>query len=621
MKNIILLLVIGLSVVSIYPQKLNESFESSTFPPAGWTIQTFGGSGWSRQLNGTTPVPGWTGGTITTPSNGGNAVAFCTYSNTPSFNEQWLITPQIQNIQATDTLYFAMRRQFQFADTIEIWISENTNSVTDFIPVYFFAFNAATDTNWFLYTVPIGQFINPGANVYLAFVEILEDNLTNGGAISIDLVSVSGGTSTYPSTIQLSKTYTFADPTKSSSYRLIGLPGNNNLSVTTFFNTGTHKKDWNVFYDDGSEPINLTEFNGQALFNFTPGKGFWALSRNSVNVSRQVNTVALTGDAFNIPLHSGWNIISNPFEKNVSLADIRNANTLPNAVIHAFSGNFTQPTTMVPYEGYYFLNPDGRGSLAIPYPFGTSLPKTNEYPSFVSDESLKLKLSSAEFSSEVMIGFDVTASNDYDDKDYFAPPGNFEELGIRLVNNNLSTLYKQLFIEHRHEIGEGQSFELQIKNTTNQKAKLVVNGIEKFAVNEVYLVDERLKKFYDLKVQNEIEISGSHKNNEFNLLIGNEDFIKTYKDNNTPTEFILYQNYPNPFNPTTFIRYQVPEKANVSVKIYDVLGNLIKVLADEIKDKGYYEVEFDGSALSSGIYLYEFESGSTRSIKKMTLLK
>ncbi|HSP87036.1 MAG TPA: T9SS type A sorting domain-containing protein, partial [Ignavibacteriaceae bacterium] len=317
----------------------------------------------------------------------------------------------------------------------------------------------------------------------------------------------------------------------------------------------------------------------------------------------------------------GWNIISNPFEKPVSLADIRNANALPNAIIHAFSGGFTQPTTMAPYEGYYFLNPDERGSLSIPYPFGTSLPKTNEEPYFLSEKNLKLNLSSGEFSSDVKIGFDETANNNYDVKDYFAPPGNFEEVGIRLVNNDFSTNYKQLFIEHRKEIGEGQSFEIQIKNITNKKANLIVSGIEKFTEQEIYLVDERLKKFYNLKTQNQIEISGSHQNSKYSLLIGNEDFIKIYKENYSPTEFALYQNYPNPFNPTTFIRYQVPEKEHVSIRVYDILGNLVKILVDEIKEEGYYETQFDGSGLSSGIYIYKFESGSVSSIKKMTLLK
>ncbi|MDO8549948.1 MAG: hypothetical protein Q7S39_07360, partial [Ignavibacteria bacterium] len=483
MKKIILLFT--LFIISVYPQKLSESFESTTFPPSGWTTQFFGGSGWSRETTGTIP-PGWSNGSITTPSGGGSAVAYCTYdyNSTTEFNDQWLITSQILSVQQTDTLYFVMRRQFQYADTLEIWVSQSTNSINDFTYIGSFLFSTTTDTNWFLYKAPVGQFVNPGANIYIAFREYVTDNITNGGALSIDLVSVSGGTSNYPSTIQLSKSYTFGDVTKNTSYRLIGLPGNNNLPISSF-TSGTHKKDWNVFYDNGAEPIALLEFNGQATFNFTPGKGFWALSRNPITVpAQQVNTVTLTGDAFSISLHNGWNIISNPFEKNVNVADIRAANGLAqNAIFHNFNGSFPAggATTMVPYEGYYFFNDGTHPTLDIPYPFTSNLPKTNEQPYFLSEESLKLKLSSDEFSSEIMIGFETSASNDYDDMDYFAPPGNFEELRINLVNKNLSTSYKQLFIEHRPEIGEGQLFELQIKNTTNKNANLSINGIERFA--------------------------------------------------------------------------------------------------------------------------------------------
>ncbi|RPI67782.1 MAG: T9SS C-terminal target domain-containing protein [Ignavibacteriales bacterium] len=276
---------------------------------------------------------------------------------------------------------------------------------------------------------------------------------------------------------------------------------------------------------------------------------------------------------------------------------------------------------MAPYEGYYFMNPDGRGSISIPYPFGSNLPKENTVPNLISSQNLKLKLSSSDFSSEVTVGFDETAKNDYDNMDYFAPPGNFEELNIRLINENLSTSYKQLFIEHRSEIGDGQSFNVQIKNSNGKNAKLSVEGIENFAEHEVYLVDERLKKFYNLNEKNEINISGNYENSEFKLLIGSQGFINNYKVISAPVEFALHQNYPNPFNPVTLIRYQVPQKEHVSVKVYDIIGNLVKVLVDETKDEGYYEAEFDGTSLSSGIYLYEFISGPVRSIKKMTLIK
>jgi hypothetical protein len=592
----------------IFLDDMNGDNSIAGLEARGWIVLDNDGGG-------TTPT--WFQGNETVfpafegPSNGYVASNFEGANGT--LIDHWLISPQINYLMG-DTLYFYLRSPadgVDFPDSLTVLFSQNgSTNLADFTsigkllsPINGWAPFFAT----FNYTGPLRFALR-----YLMF-----DGGENGSSsyyIGIDYVIV------VRSTITLNKSYAFGDPTKNSSYRLIGLPGNVNASPTQFI-TGTQKKDWNIFHDNGASTNFFEEFNGSEKFNFGSGRGFWALSKNPINVSRKVNTVQLAFDnSYSIDLHDGWNIITNPFEKNVNLADISNANG-GGIVFHAFNGNFSQPITMVPYEGYYFNNATNLQSLKIPYPFTSSLPKTNEQPYFLSNESLKLKLGSEEFSSEIMVGFEHSASNDYDYMDYFAPPGNFEELNIRLVNNNLSTSYKQLFIEHRSEIGEGQSFELLIKNTTNKKANLIVNGIEKFAEYEIYLVDERLKKFYNLKIQNEIEISGNHQNNEFSLLIGNQNFIKTYKDNYTPKEFALYQNYPNPFNPNTFIRYQVPEKEHVYIKIYDVLGKLIKVLVDEIKVEGYYEVAFDGSALSSGIYLYEFESGSTRSFKKMTLLK
>ncbi len=96
--------------------------------------------------------------------------------------------------------------------------------------------------------------------------------------------------------------------------------------------------------------------------------------------------------------------------------------------------------------------------------------------------------------------------------------------------------------------------------------------------------------------------------------------VKEYY-NNFPKEFNLSQNYPNPFNPTTTITYQVPEISFVTLKIYDVLGNEIATLVNEEKPAGSYEVEFDASSLSSGIYFYKLQSGSFIQTKKMILLK
>ncbi|MFN3871709.1 MAG: T9SS type A sorting domain-containing protein [Ignavibacterium sp.] len=92
-----------------------------------------------------------------------------------------------------------------------------------------------------------------------------------------------------------------------------------------------------------------------------------------------------------------------------------------------------------------------------------------------------------------------------------------------------------------------------------------------------------------------------------------------------PTEFSLNQNYPNPFNPSTKIKFSIPnvgsELAQTVLKVYDILGNEVATLVNEERPAGVYEVEFNASQLSSGIYFYKLSSGSFTEIKKMTLIK
>lgn len=85
--------------------------------------------------------------------------------------------------------------------------------------------------------------------------------------------------------------------------------------------------------------------------------------------------------------------------------------------------------------------------------------------------------------------------------------------------------------------------------------------------------------------------------------------------------FSLEQNYPNPFNPTTSIEYQVSANENVTLKVYDLLGNEIITLVNEQKSPGIYETSFDASQLSSGVYFYKLNNGGYTQTKKMLLLK
>jgi hypothetical protein len=91
--------------------------------------------------------------------------------------------------------------------------------------------------------------------------------------------------------------------------------------------------------------------------------------------------------------------------------------------------------------------------------------------------------------------------------------------------------------------------------------------------------------------------------------------------NNIPEEFSLSQNYPNPFNPVTLIKYQLPQSAYTSIKLYDQLGREARVLYEGEHQAGYYQLSIDGRNLASGIYFCRIETEGFSKVIKMSLIK
>jgi hypothetical protein len=96
--------------------------------------------------------------------------------------------------------------------------------------------------------------------------------------------------------------------------------------------------------------------------------------------------------------------------------------------------------------------------------------------------------------------------------------------------------------------------------------------------------------------------------------------------NNTIKSYELSQNYPNPFNPSTVIEYSIPQESRVRINIYNVIGQKITTLVDEMKKPGNYEITWNATYLSSGVYFYSINTTGNKgesftSIKKMILLK
>jgi hypothetical protein len=159
------------------------------------------------------------------------------------------------------------------------------------------------------------------------------------------------------------------------------------------------------------------------------------------------------------------------------------------------------------------------------------------------------------------------------------------------------------------------------------------NGIyRKFAVSdstESYSLSGLVPGTYDL-FANRIGYTSASKT--VTLGSSNLDTINFYLDtagligihpigSPVPDKFVLYQNYPNPFNPTTKIRFALDKNSHVRLMIYDILGREISLLVDGNLFKGEYEMDFNASALPSGIYFYKLSTEYSSVTKKMVVLK
>lgn len=99
------------------------------------------------------------------------------------------------------------------------------------------------------------------------------------------------------------------------------------------------------------------------------------------------------------------------------------------------------------------------------------------------------------------------------------------------------------------------------------------------------------------------------------------------KNSELPKDYALYQNYPNPFNPSTKIEYSLPKESKVKIEIYNSLGQMVKLLTDEVKSAGHYQVNFNGTSFASGVYIFRInalpvDGGSVfNSARRMILMK
>ncbi len=335
------------------------------------------------------------------------------------------------------------------------------------------------------------------------------------------------------------------------------------------------------------------------LFN---GFGYWmkfsgsnSASTNGTYIAQQI-----------IPVSTGWNLIG-------SITDSVPANTIE-----------ASGTTIL-------TNPFGYSSTG--YYVATSIQPGNAYWIKVTqDGQLVLKQTPAMSASRV----EAETRN-------AVPPRQYHEGFNQLIVRDASSNVRTLFFTSRADLNL-DNYELpppppagimDVRFGSNRMMEAPMRDIEKAISLLVSSAEYPLTISWKIKEKSSLAkllISGkevsldkddvtniAHPTSQIELRLQSQN-------NDLPTEFVLDQNYPNPFNPNTVIRYQIPQvgaihKEPVQLNVYNLLGQMVATLVDEVQEAGYKSVEWNASNYPSGIYYYRLVVGEFNSTKKLLIMK
>ena len=165
----------------------------------------------------------------------------------------------------------------------------------------------------------------------------------------------------------------------------------------------------------------------------------------------------------------------------------------------------------------------------------------------------------------------------------------------------------------------GNAFDADFQISSQTESISVTKTLKENGGQWNYLTSISLKNSGNISIKINDNASGNVVPDAFRIIRSGN--ITSVEPTEIPNDFIIYQNYPNPFNPATTIKFRINSRQNVSIKVYDILGNEIATLVNEVKEIGSYEVNFNGENLASGVYFYRVITEKETSTMKMILLK
>jgi hypothetical protein len=365
-----------------------------------------------------------------------------------------------------------------------------------------------------------------------------------------------------------------------NSWNMVSVPGINT--------NGMGVDEWWEFRD---MTASVFKFTGSYIPVTTtePGEGYWM---------KHVGTRTYnTGDEWpaggiQIVTHdplvamNGWNLIGG-YDQTIPVGSI--TTTPPGLItttIYGYNGSYVPASDIVP--GYaYWMKMDAAGSINLGGPLGKEGAQTIAQ---IKEDWGKITITDAAQRTFTLYAVNEEVVDlDFYEMPPMPPAGSFD---VRFSSNRMA-----------EDLNNSQTIEMSgIVHPITVKVENV----------NISLLDETGKEINALlKSGEQITLSGKNINK---LTVLSGEIV-------TPEEYSLEQNYPNPFNPSTSIKFSLPETADVSLVIYNALGQKVTELANGKLEAGKYSYQWDASDVATGMYIYELSASNFVSVKKMILIK
>jgi ribosomal protein L27 len=425
-------------------------------------------------------------------------------------------------------------------------------------------------------------------------------------------------------------------------YRIVGLPVSpSSGSVTAVFPDDLGSPDpvqWRLgSYSPSLDSV--IEYPNAA--SVTPGRGYWLIARGgktygSAGTSIRPNRSYGGNDYYEVALDSGWNQLANPLPFDVSWSDILfddDGSVLTDHPVlvlddsaYYYNGSAYQTVqTINAWEGVFVLIKKQNVKALVPYHEGSKgtakrLKQLAESSSF-DNWSVHLRLEANGLTDDGnLIGVREDALSGADRYDFAEPPPapGAPRLAFRLPGEATYPCRT----DYRPPYWDGVTWDLEFSKVPGRSLTAVgLDQVPEGMETWLFLDDGaaiRLTEGNQVRLPDNVTTA--------RLIISNKEYLADEADLTLPLEYALNQNYPNPFNAGTSIRFAVREPGFVSLEVYNVIGQRIRLLVGGEMGAGEYAVTWDGSdddgsEVASGIYFYRISAGDFVQCRKMILLK